>query len=200
MKFGVLLVASLLVMWCMYNQQSIEFLKIERKHLDTIYQNMKTGDLIVVTDKNYDIKTILFIYHDKIDDNVEYIIRKHNGYLQKKPINNLFNITSYRNKHLIWLPLLSPLSALESKAVDESLIKFYPNTVPINAVVKKKGQHDFIKCGDFLIKLFHDIKVVKLLKPTCYNDPINCIQQKYKNSVYLPLDEYYNITYLTILI
>ena len=133
-------------------------------------------------------------------DNIEYIIRKNNGYLQKKPINFLFKSNKYHNKHFIWLPLMFPLKRIELKAIDNSLQKFYPNTVPVNVVVRKNKKRDFVKCGDYIIKLLHDIDVVKLLKPTCFNDPINCIQQEYKNSIYLPLEEYYDIKKLIVII
>ena len=155
------------------------------------YSDMKTGDLIFIVNKDYQIKLCYFIIVD--DDHVQIIQRNNYGYLFLESIDNVLNkYTKVNNYKIIYFPLLKSITNEQKNQLTYSLHGFYPSSQPINVIIRLNQKSiDYFKCPFFLSKILLDLKLLKLGNNiNCINDPNECLQEFYKNSSYLMIENY----------
>lgn len=181
---------------CFYKQRNMMTnFHMTTESIDNVYHDMKTGDLLLITDENYDIKDIKVIYYNHQDNEIQYITANtgSSGNLIPKPINELIGKTS--NKNVLWLQLKEELPYENINELRKTINTFYTNNYSVanNTVfIYDTNKRDFFKCPVYCSKLLHDMGILKFKNPTCFSDPSECIQQYYKNSAFINADQYYH--------
>ena len=192
----VIMIIIILIFIYLYRQRvKMTNFYMTNESIDNVYHDMKTGDLLLITDNNYDIKDVKVIYHNYQDNEIQYITANTGtgGNLIPKPINELIDKSS--DKNILWLQLKEELPYESINALRKTINTFYTNNYSVanNTVfIYNTNKRDFFKCPVYCSKLLHDIGILKFKNPTCFSDPSECIQQYYKNSAFINADQYYH--------
>lgn len=194
MYYCAIFIVLVILLLHYFKQKTTNHLKnftLKRDNLDVVYSDMKSGDVILVTDDNYDIKFVYILYKHNLDDGeqIKYINKDRNNYLELLPIINLKN--KYKNEKLLWMRLKYSLSDEQIRAVDDALTKFYPQELDINAVLNyNDNMQDFFHYPLYMAKIFFAMGTMNIIRPDCLSDPDECYQEFYKNSTFLQGSKY----------
>lgn len=190
--YSVILIIIIGIILCYHTKPTVNKLQdftIKREYLDIVYPEMKSGDLLLVADSNYDLKNIHILYKHQDLDQIKYINKRNDNYLELLPINKL--IHKYKNKKVLWMRIKSNLSAESKRGVEMALRMFYPQEMDINAVLSYNGHRDFFYCPMYMAKILFEMGTMNIIRPSCLSDPAECYQQFYKNSSFLQGSKYH---------
>ena len=201
----LIVILLLVVLYMVGNKNNMSDFQLETDNISNAYHNMETGDLILLTDNRYDIKSVRIIFKDTQEKVIGYIRgdKDGDGHLKIDTLHNLAKENKDKDKHILWLRLLESLNNDKLWALKHTLRTLYTNqyNVGINTVfIYNKNKRDFFNCPIYCAKLLHDMGILKFNNPTCFSDPSECIQQFYKNSAFINADEFYSTEHLVKLI
>lgn len=191
--YCIVLIVIIAVILCYHKRVTVNRLQdftIKKEYLDVIYPDMKSGDLLLVTDSDYDLKKIYILYkHNDAEDQMKYINKREDNYLELVPIVNL--IDKYKNKKVLWMRLRAKLSEESIRGVETALRAYYPQEMDINAVLSYNNDYrDFFYCPMYMAKILFEMGTMNIIRPSCLSDPAECYQQFYKNSSFLQGTKY----------
>ena len=194
----LLVVIIILILLVMYsnNKNTMVNYKIKKEQLEDVYNDMETGDLLLITDKKNDIQSIRIIYRDNINNEIGYIKLASSGNLEIDSISNL--LKNHKKSKILLLQLKTDLNYDMLQKVRQTLLSLhsYKHELGINAVITHaNNKRDFFTCSLHNAKLLHDIGALKFANPECFSDPSECLQQTYKNSGFIQT-ELYNTEYV----
>jgi len=159
---------------------------ISREQLDVVYEDMKSGDILMVKDEFNKAKNIYVLY--KNDDEILVVYKKPGGnYLELKPISHILKIHKKKDEKVIWMSLKGELTDDKKQAFEESLHQFYPRAQEIDVVFTyNMNNRDFLKIHLYTGKILISLGLLKIGSAfPCIGDPMACVTQVYNNSGYI---------------
>ena len=157
------------------------------KSIEDVYRHIKTGDLLVIFNKQNKPVSLRVAYRDIEHKHVGYVVVKNNT-LHLESINRLLNpnheIVMYKLKEKRSYDILEKFSQYIKKAY----IPFVSSKM--NLVLYYNRHKIFIMCEYFIIELLLALNLIHFTNPVCINDPLQCIQQSYQNSAFLSQELY----------
>ena len=147
------------------------------KKLDSVYHNMKSGDVLIV-DKN------MYVLYKK-NNQIMVITKGINNYIELDPVKNILN--KYKNKKILWLSLKGDLTDLQLKSLKTAIHQYYPYTQKVSVIFIHNNEYrEEFKLSEYTSKILFSIDLLNLGNAfECISDPILCLNQPQKYSMYV---------------